>query len=227
MGLFTIGQATIFQFWTPDFLRGYGVGCPNGALWTISIFIQFYFCVFFIYKWLNKRNIYLWGGVFWVSIIIGYLTPYIIDKLPGVLGKIYGITLIPYLLMFILSAFVSEYKDRVLPFIKKYWYIFILLLLFQKYVYCWDFKIFTYYLLETVLFIGLLGFSYAVPSINIKTDMSYAMYIYHMTVINAMIVMGYMSTPIYLSIALFISIILSYISTITIGKWSAKIKSRG
>ena len=129
--------------------------------------------------------------------------------------------------MFILSAFVSEYKDRVLPFIKKYWYIFILLLLFQKYVYCWDFKIFTYYLLETVLFIGLLGFSYAVPSINIKTDMSYAMYIYHMTVINAMIVMGYMSTPIYLSIALFISIILSYISTITIGKWSAKIKSRG
>lgn len=64
MGLFTIGQATIFQFWTPDFLRGYGVGCPNGALWTISIFIQFYFCVFFIYKWLNKRNIYLWGGYF-------------------------------------------------------------------------------------------------------------------------------------------------------------------
>ncbi len=32
LGLFTFGQATLFQFWTPDFLRGYGCGCPNGAL---------------------------------------------------------------------------------------------------------------------------------------------------------------------------------------------------
>lgn len=62
MGLFTLGQATIFQFWTPDFLRGYGCGCPNGALWTISILIQFYFCAYFIYKWLDKKNIYIWGG---------------------------------------------------------------------------------------------------------------------------------------------------------------------
>ncbi|HAP8890462.1 TPA: acyltransferase, partial [Enterococcus faecium] len=34
-------QISIFQFWTPDFLRGYGMGCPNGPLWTITIFIQF------------------------------------------------------------------------------------------------------------------------------------------------------------------------------------------
>jgi len=55
-GLFAIGQATFFQFWTLDCLRGYGCGCPNGALWTISVLIQFYFLAFFIYKWLKKRN---------------------------------------------------------------------------------------------------------------------------------------------------------------------------
>ena len=62
LGLFTIGQSTIFQFWTPDFLRGYGCGTPNGALWTIAILIQYYFLAFFIYKWLHKRKLLVWGG---------------------------------------------------------------------------------------------------------------------------------------------------------------------
>lgn len=65
MGLFTVGQATIFQFWTPDFLRDYGCGCPNGALWTITVLIQFYFCAYYIYKLLKNRSLYIWGGQFW------------------------------------------------------------------------------------------------------------------------------------------------------------------
>ena len=62
MGLFTFGQATIFQFWTPDFLRGYGCGTPNGALWTITVLIQFYFCAYLIYKWLHNKKFFVWGG---------------------------------------------------------------------------------------------------------------------------------------------------------------------
>ena len=62
MGLFIFGQATFFQFWTPDFLRGYGCGTPNGALWTITVLIQFYFCAFFVYKWLHNRKLVVWGG---------------------------------------------------------------------------------------------------------------------------------------------------------------------
>lgn len=62
MGLFAMGQATIFQFWTPDFLREYGCGCPNGALWTITILIQFYFLSYFVYNYLHNRKLSLWGG---------------------------------------------------------------------------------------------------------------------------------------------------------------------
>lgn len=36
------GQATVLQVWTPDFLRDYGVGVPNGSLWVIPVIIQFY-----------------------------------------------------------------------------------------------------------------------------------------------------------------------------------------
>ena len=62
LGMFTFGQATIFQFWTPDFLRGYGCGTPNGALWTIAVLIQFYFCAYYIYRWLHNKKIVVWGG---------------------------------------------------------------------------------------------------------------------------------------------------------------------
>lgn len=40
--LWIAGQATIVQFYNPDFMRGFGVGVMNGALWTISVELTFY-----------------------------------------------------------------------------------------------------------------------------------------------------------------------------------------
>lgn len=60
-GLFAITQSTLFQFWTPDCLRGYGCGTPNGALWTICVLIQFYLVAFFVYKYFHNRRLRNWG----------------------------------------------------------------------------------------------------------------------------------------------------------------------
>ena len=76
LALFAIGQATIFQFWTPDFLRGYGCGCPNGALWTICVLIQFYMIAYPLYKWLQGKSASRWVISIIVSLCISLLTPF-------------------------------------------------------------------------------------------------------------------------------------------------------
>lgn len=62
--LFVFTQGTVFQFWTPDCLRDYGCGTPNGALWTIGVIVQFYIVAYFLFKWLHAKGLKRWllGG---------------------------------------------------------------------------------------------------------------------------------------------------------------------
>ena len=36
------GQVSFFQFYNPEHFRGFGIGVANGALWTITVELQFY-----------------------------------------------------------------------------------------------------------------------------------------------------------------------------------------
>ena len=226
MGLFVIGQATVFQFWTPDFLRGYGCGTPNGALWTITVLIQFYFCAYFIFKWLSNKKLYIWGGVIVVSVIIGWLTPYLTSILPKTIGKLYCLTLIPYLWMFLVAAFMAEFKDKVLPLLRQFWWVFVLFVLIKRIWLHLDIAA-MYPVLDTVLlFCGIVGFSYMFPKLNIKTDISYGVYIYHMTVVNALIALGFTGGAWELWIVIGVTCLLAWISTVTVGRLSVKKKQK-
>lgn len=227
LGLFAVGQATLFQFWTPDFLRGYGCGTPNGALWTITVLIQFYFLAYFFYKQLKNKRLYVWVGVIVISIIIAWLTPVIKNALPLYISKLYSVSIIPYLWMFLIAAFAAEYKEKVLPFLKKYWWIFIALLLFKRFVLHWDVVLALYTCFGTLLlFCGLVGFAYAFPRLNIKTDISYGVYIYHMTVVNALIALGFVGQSWTLWVVMGVTCLLAWLSTVTIGKLSMKQKQQ-
>ena len=155
------------------------------------------------------------------------MNPFISNALPLYLGKLYTVTLIPYLWMFILAAFVAEYKDVILPFLKKYWWAFVVLLIFKREFVRWDIDMSLYQLIYTVLlFCGVVGVAYAFPKINIKTDISYGVYIYHMTIVNALIALGFagQSWTIYVVIA--VTGLLAWISTKTIGHLSVREKSK-
>lgn len=226
LALFALTQGTFFQFWTPDFLRPYGCGCPNGALWTICVLIQFYLLAYFTYKLLRGRKMLVWLSVIIVFIGIAYATPQITGSMPEIIGKLYGQTFMPYFWMFLVGAFFSEHKERLLPICMKYWYIFGLITIGIMTT-GWDIPLGMYGMLRSIfLFLCLLGFAYKASWLNVKTDISYGVYIYHMTIVNALIALGFTGESLYLLIVTVLTFIISYFSTITIGNLSKRMKSQ-
>ncbi len=216
--LFTLAQSTFFQFWTPEFLRNYGHGTPNGPLWTLFVIIQFYIIAPFLYKMINKKNV-VQVALLVLFILLSLFHENIKELLPGYVGKIYGyLNVIRYMWLFLLGIYMFEHKEYLLGVFKKYWFF----IAFVAYIFikteCDVFLSNQYGFFSSLLsFAAILGFAYRYPQFDIKTDISYAIFIYHMIVVNAFIELGYKSSIFYLLLVFLITILVSYISTKTIG----------
>lgn len=218
---FAFAQGTFLQFWTPDCLRGYGCGTPNGSLWTIGILIQFYFLAYFLYKVLHGQKMWKWLMAFFITFVIGLLIPILRNVLPVLPGKILGQMIISYLWCFVLSSFVAEKKEYILPYLKRYWWVLFALFLMVLQSGC-DIRASYYILQTTILFLSFTGFAYAFPKIDIKTDISYGIYIYHMIVVNAVLTLGYKGSPWLLFVVVLLTGLMAYLSTVTVGKFSKR-----
>lgn len=224
--LFGVAQGTLFQFWTPDFLREYGCGVPNGSLWTISVIVQFYLIAWFLYKFFQKKSQKWWLLLFAVSIVLGLIKPIIGIRLPSIIGKLYSQTVFPYLWLFLAGCLISVKYDLIIHTMIKYWWAITLVFVAWRCFVLFDIDIGGYGVLSSLLpcFSGV-GFAYAFPNLNIKNDISYGIYIYHMIIINAMIQIGLTGTGYYILIATAFTLMMAYISTITIGKLGLRKKN--
>ena len=217
-GMFNIAQASFLQFWTPAFLREYGCGTPNGSLWTICVILQFYLVAWFIKKLINNSKnrkrmvIYVFVG----SVLISFLGEQAKTLLPSLLEKLYYQTLIPYFWVFMLGICANELLDKIISILKKAWFISLLLLIFVS-ITGIDYTC-GYPLLKSIFLTAwCIGFAYKFPKINIKPDISYGMYLYHMIVANVFIEFNLQGKFIYFIFALGITIILAVISYYSIG----------
>ena len=223
--LFIVSQSTILQFWTPDSLRGYGCGTPNGSLWTICVLIQFYLVVWFIRKILHNKSFVVWEIAFLMSILLGMIPKLLSGYLPNMILKLYNQTILNYLYLFLAGAFLAEYREKFIPLITKYWYVLtaVAIVLYTTGI---DIPYTNYDIVKGIFCVyGLIGFSYAFPKLNIKIDISYGLYIYHMTVVNVMIMLGMTGKVSYMILAITVSTLLALLSTKTIGAWASKKRS--
>lgn len=225
--LFAIGQGTIFQFWTPDCLRSYGVGTPNGALWTIGVMIQFYIVVWLFYLIMKKRTFVAWITGFFVSFITALAFNYIFTSLitNEIMGKSYNQSLFGYFWLFYIGMFIARFSDRLLPFLVKYWFVFIII----GFVFFWTrFDLYSsYYLLWSIFLIfGLIGFAYRFPTVSVNPDISYGIFLYHMIIMNVFVHFHWTGHWYYLLIVILLSAGIAWLSAITIGKYSSKQKSK-
>ena len=224
--LFTFGQGTLFQFWTPESLRGYGVGTPNGALWTIGVMLQYYIIAWFFYKLIKNRGAITWAIGFIASLVISFAGAFVVHNLIRfeIIGKLYEQTFIKYFWLFYIGMFIAEFKDRVLPVLIKYWYAFLIIAAIFFWTGC---DIFAGYYLFWSLFltIGLIGFAYRFPMLSVKPDISYGLFLYHMTVVNIFVNFGWIGSWLYVIPVVLIAGLLAYISTITVGRISMEKKN--
>lgn len=235
--LWVLGQISIFQFYTPDILRFWGVGTPNGSLWTISVEIQFYILVpivFIIFKKL-KSNIFLFILIFF-SILLNIIMATTTESIPH---KLFFVSVVPYLFNFLSGAFFYVYweelkrvvENKFLMFISIYmiyFSIFGVILNYELYSY----KIHNIFQIITpiLLSVTVLSFAFSFNNLSEKilknNDISYGIYIYHMLIVNTLIATGYQYKSILLFFTLGLTLIVATLSWKTIEKPSLRMKNK-
>lgn len=189
-----LAQMSIVQFYNPDFMRAYGTGVLNGALWTISVELQFYFLAPIIYFILKKEKKGLLFLIFGISALLNFVSLYGMDT-AGIVSRALRITFLPWIFIFILGCMVSHYKNfakRILDFS----YPLTLILFVGSMFFLGTYKRnasnsinFVAILLLCVL-VYKLGhekklINNGIRRLTDKIDLSYGMYLFHIPIINA------------------------------------------
>jgi peptidoglycan/LPS O-acetylase OafA/YrhL len=92
------GQSSVVQFYNPDFLRSFGVGVLNGALWTISVELQFYLLTPLLVFLLQRRPIGF-ALIFVMSLSLNLWLRFAPTGSPFLLSLLY-VSSLPWLYMF-------------------------------------------------------------------------------------------------------------------------------
>ncbi|WP_299764738.1 acyltransferase [uncultured Dokdonia sp.] len=218
-------QSSLFQFYTPDELRYWGVGTPNGSLWTITVEFQFYLVIPFLYYFINKfkNSLIPLALILIVSIAVNFY----IGTIPNeyLTRKLGAVFVLPYLYYFLIGVgFYIHWNKIKTLFENTFLKWFILYLVFMYITKSWlDFDTASYWIkspLNIIASLLLAGvtFSAAFTKGTISSrilkgnDISYGIYIYHMLVVNFMVERGLEGNTIYIFIVLLMTIILATFS---------------
>ncbi|MBE5775171.1 MAG: hypothetical protein E7337_14795 [Clostridiales bacterium] len=71
---------------------------------------------------------------------------------------------------------------------------------------------------------GLIGFAYRFPKLSVDPDISYGLFLYHMTVVNVFVHLGWIGRWLYAVPVVLAAVLLALLSTLTVGKWSSRRK---
>jgi peptidoglycan/LPS O-acetylase OafA/YrhL len=209
-----VGQLTCGQFFNPEFFRDFGVGAVNGALWTISVELQFYVAVPLLY--MIRRRKWLGRIVLATTFVLSFAAFCHVDAAtnsPGgfhhapVAAKLLFVTLVPHWWMFVLGILLQRnfqhlrgfLEGRFLPHFTAYCGIALARFFLVGRESSWSFLFYGGYLPERILLATTtVAAAYSLRDLSNRllrgVDISYGVYIYHFLVINIMIELGRMES---------------------------------
>lgn len=231
----SIAQLTVGQFYNPSFLRKYGIGVLNGSLWSIPIELQFYISLPFIYYFLNRLK---WNTtclllILCVLIAANQIYIHLMSDKMGLFLKLFGVSVIPFLYMFIIGIILQRNFNFVIVFLKGKAILLLIIYLVVAFLtsqlglkyngnYLNPFSAFLLALL-TVSF----GYTFndRISNIFRGNDISYGMYIYHMVILNVLIYLNFFSPIINFVVMLIMTFTIAFLSWKIIEKPFLSLKS--
>ncbi len=249
-----VAQSTFAQQYTPSSLRDWGIGTPNGSLWSISVELQFYFFVPFFFYLISAIE-KLWVKNLMILIIFIFIISFnkelIFDpeafyahKISEnwthtelLINKIYKTSIFFSLPYFLIGIFFFLNKETIIYLVKDKWYIYLIAytiyflvvaLGFEKY-YVPGFTNFYSVIGVTLLALMIFSMAYSYNNISFKilkgNDISYGMYIFHMPIINIFLTHFQINLSIHIPLVILIVITLAILSWKFIEKPSLKFKN--
>lgn len=104
------GQAGFLQFYNPEFMRGFGVGVLNGALWTISVELQFYVLAP-VLCFILRRRLKLFLLLLVVSVLANVYLRLFYDW-SDMRIKLLAVSFLPWIYMFMTGALAYRYRTQ-------------------------------------------------------------------------------------------------------------------
>jgi peptidoglycan/LPS O-acetylase OafA/YrhL len=104
------GQLTFLQFYNPEFMRGFGVGVLNGALWTIAVELQFYVLTpVLVWLLMRRRSWFVVALLASMAINIWLRLAY---DWSDIRIKLLSVSFLPWVYMFMIGALTQVYRHR-------------------------------------------------------------------------------------------------------------------
>lgn len=193
----------IYPLYTPDYLRGYGVGALNGALWIIPVQITFYLMLPILYKLFNFETratlkIILLCVLFAVlkMIVIATFHKFGIRE-TSVLFKVYTSSIFVHFPMLLIGMLLYKNFDVLIKIVRNRFLLFLAIHLALYYTFAYfemehstlaSASSWTKLPLMITLSLCVFSAGYTLPELSGKIlhgyDISYALYVYHMPVAN-------------------------------------------
>lgn len=228
-----LGQVGFCQFYNPEHFRGFGIGVVNGALWTITVELQFYVFVPILHFLTRgaRSGTRLAGGImaflFFVSFAVFCVMDHHVNGPGGFTGapmlyKLLHVTLIPHLWMFLLGILIHRNFAKLEPWIEgKALYYLLAFGLFTAlqcaFLHERNLPFYLAYLPSRILLaFATIACAYSLRPLSHKllrgTDISYGVYIYHSIVINVVVQLGLMTSLRSVAVVYAVSVIAALLS---------------
>jgi peptidoglycan/LPS O-acetylase OafA/YrhL len=227
ISLWFFAQITIGQAFNPGIFRDIGVGVINGSLWTLTAELIFYFCVPFLH-FFQRHWRYFVLTIAAASFAFYVLGQELISRLglPPILFDMTRITPIYWGWMFLAGTLTFIYLEKIIPFASRMAPALLLLAV-------WAFiggegpllssatnNLGILYFVVYCAVIIFLGFG--TKYVMLKNDFSYGIYIWHMVVVNSLLVAGYRSV----TAAIILTLLLAVLSWFLIERPAMRLKRR-